>query len=371
MVWVLSLMRVAGVGVAKSKALIDYFGSAEAVWKERPDVLRRLPGMKDEIVSQMSKRDLVEKAKEEVEWMEKKKVRMIFYKEKDYPFRLAECPDCPIALFYLGKANLNAKRILSVVGTRRASEYGKSNTKKLVSEMARLFNEPPTIVSGLALGIDAVSHRSALDCGMPTIAVLGHGLSTIYPRYNRSLAIEMLEKGGGLLTEFQHDVSVNAPNFPQRDRIIAGMSDGVFVGESAIKGGALITASYAVGYGRDVFAMPGRVSDVLSEGCNMLIRNNRAALVMSGSDIAKGMNWQIEREEEKGIVVDTNLFGELSQSERVIAKEMRKNPDGWSLNELSRALDMPMSDLVSTLVQMEFKHYVKCLPGNIYKLEIG
>ena len=366
--YILALMRVTGVGVARAKALMDYYESAQNVWKEKSQALLTLPGLNEEIVGQFGSGKLLDLAKEELEWMAQHSIRMSFYRDADYPQRLADCTDCPVAVFYRGGANLNPSKSLAVVGTRRATEYGKQLTSSVIGELATLFVEPPTIVSGLAIGIDAMGHKAALNNNMATVAVLGHGLATIYPRYNRSLAVKILEQGGVLMTEYQHDIWPDGPNFVQRDRIIAGLSDATLVAESADKGGSLITASCALSYNRDVFAFPGRVSDVTYAGCNRLIRTNRAALVATGRDIASAMNWDVDAPAALDEPVQTNLFAGLTGEEKDVVRLLRKMPDGISANEIAKTMDVHMSKISSTLIQLEFKNKVRLLPGNLYVL---
>lgn len=368
--YILALMRVTGVGVARAKTLMDYYESAENVWKERSSALQTLPGFNEAIASHFGDATLLDLAKQELEWMERHSIMMSFYRDDDYPRLLADCPDCPVALFYRGTSSLNPSKSLSVVGTRRATEYGKQLTSCVIGELASLFQSPPTIVSGLAIGIDATAHKAALDCQVPTIAVLAHGFSTIYPRYNRSLAVRILEQGGALVTEYQHEISPVAQNFVQRDRIIAGLSQSTLVAESAEKGGSLITASCALSYNRDVFAFPGRVGDVTYGGCNNLIRSNRAALVTSGYDIAHGMNWTIDFSPEAEQPRQTKFFENLTEEERKVAHVLRFNPDGVSANAISKALDMPVGKVSSLLVQLEFKNMVRVLPGNVYVVSV-
>ena len=305
------------------------------------------------------------RAEQEIEFIIKNKIRTNYFADKDYPYRLKECPDAPIILYSKGNCELNNAKFIGIVGTRNATEYGKELCCKLIADIAQ--NMPnAVIVSGLAYGVDICAHKAALDAGLPTIGAIGHGLDRIYPATHRSTAVKMLVNGG-LVTEYMSGTNPDRQNFVQRNRIIAGLCDASIVVESAAKGGALITAELANDYNRDVFAFPGRIGDEYSAGCNMLIKSNKATLIESANDLMKCMNWDIAApDKDKNIQV--SLFPDLSDEEQEVVSLLRKYPDGVQVNELAILLNKPFSKVSSQMLEMEFKGLLKCLPGGIYKI---
>ncbi|NMD16070.1 MAG: DNA-protecting protein DprA, partial [Bacteroidales bacterium] len=264
----IALTLIPGVGDINGKKLVNYCGSAEAVFKEKKSALMRIPGIGEYTANAILNTKPFDRAQQEIEFIKKYKVNVFYYKDKNYPLRLRNCEDAPILIYYKGTESLNPPLSLSIVGTRRATDYGKWYIDKL---MEALSSYSVVIISGLAFGIDTAAHRSALEHGLPTIAILGHGLDRIYPSQNRQLAKKILDHGG-LLTDFPSQTKPDRENFPKRNRIIAGLCDALLVIETGIKGGSLITADIANSYNRDVFALPGRFGDQMSEGCNWLIR---------------------------------------------------------------------------------------------------
>lgn len=304
-----------------------------------------------------------ERAKVEMEFCKQKNIQVLIFSDEGYPARLRECEDAPLVLFYRGVANLNEKRIISVVGTRKISERGKSICQNFCKELATLIPDC-VVVSGLAYGVDIHSHRACLENSLPTVAVLAHGLDRIYPSLHRSTAIEMLNQGG-LLTEFLSGTNPDKGNFVRRNRIVAGMSDATIVVESAAHGGAMITARLAQGYGRDVFAFPGRVTDQMSEGCLKLIKTNVAGLVTSAADVLEAMNWTSVKLHSTPI--QRELFPTLTpQQERLC--DLLRGTDGLTINQMVVASDMPFSDVATELFNLEMDGVVKLLGGGIYRL---
>jgi DNA processing protein len=312
-----------------------------------------------EIVNQNK---VLQRAEEEIEFIIKNNIRYYYFTDKDYPFRLKECPDAPLILYSKCSQNLNDAKFLGIVGTRKATEYGKGLCKKFINELSTVPNL--IIVSGLAYGIDINAHKAALDAGMPTIGIVAHGLDRIYPESHRSTAIKMIQHGG-LVTEYISKTNPDRQNFVQRNRIIAGLSDAVVVVESAVKGGALITADLANDYNRDVFAFPGRIDDEWSMGCNALIKTNRASLIDNTGDFLKSMGWGDKIVAPQHL--QQSLFVELTEDEQLIYAFLRKCPEGIQVNQLAVEIAFPFSKLTGTLLQMEFKMLVKCLPGGVYK----
>lgn len=281
----------------------------------------------------------------------------------DYPSRLRECPDAPIILFFKGRANLNAVRVINMVGTRNATEYGQRICKEFVGELKELCPDV-LIMSGLAYGIDIHSHRAAVNNHLPTIGVLAHGLDRIYPSAHRRTAIEMIENGG-VLTEFPSGTNPDRQNFVRRNRIVAGMSDATIVVESAVKGGALITAEIAQSYQRDCFAFPGRAMDEFSLGCNNLIKDNKAALILNAEDFVKAMCW--DSQSSATTVVQRELFLDLSSDEQLIVDALQKYGN-LQINELVVQSNISINKMIGILFELEMKGVLRVLAGGMYQL---
>ena len=352
-----------GIGNSLAKNLVAYTGSPEAVFKEKSSNLAKIPGISHEKVAALTHPQVLKWAEEELEFIQKHRIKTYFFTDDAYSYRLKECTDAPIMLYGKGDLNLNEKRIISIVGTRTPTDYGKTIVKQFVEDLAK-YDPNIIIVSGLAHGIDVHAHRAALNASLNTFAIPGHGLNTIYPAVHRNIAIE-ITKQGGLLTEFHSKTIPDKSNFVRRNRIIAGLCDAVVVVESKKEGGSLITAGFANSYNRDVFAFPGRSNDVVSAGCNDLIKQNKAALIENATDLIKYMGWDIVTKQAEPI--QTELFEILTDSERSIITLLRENPDGIHVNELSVRLNLTYSTTSSLLLAMEFKGLVRPIPGGIYK----
>jgi DNA processing protein len=341
------------------KKLISYCGSVEAVFREKKKALLKIPGIGESTVASIVSQNVLERAEEEIVFMEKYKISPLFYTDKTYPQRLKHCIDSPIMLYYKGSADLNKQKIISVVGTRRASDYGKEICIQLIEDLAPLN---VLVVSGLAYGIDAKAHQAALQFGLETVGVLAHGLDRIYPYAHRTMAEKMI-RSGGLITDFLSKTNPDRENFPKRNRIIAGMSDALIVVESAIRGGALITANIANSYSRDVFAVPGKVNDKFSEGCNYLIKTNKAALIQSAKDIEYIMLWE---EKSTASSIQKKLFEELEPDEELIYNIIQDKKE-VSVDYLVLQSQFSNSKIAALLLNLEFKGLVKSLPGKMYK----
>lgn len=361
----IGITLIKGIGNNLAKNLIAYLGSEEAVFSEKQKNLAKIPGIGEVLSQEIIKQDVLSRADEEIEFILKNKIQPLYFTDRDYPFRLKECADSPIMIYTKGNCNLNNGKFIAVVGTRNATEVGKENCKKMISDLSELQHNS-IIVSGMAYGVDICSHKAALDSGLSTIGVIGHGLDRIYPAIHRSTAVKMVENGM-LLTEYLSQTNPDRQNFVQRNRIIAGLCDAVVVVESAFRGGALITAEIANDYNRDVFAFPGRVGDEWSAGCNALIRSNKASLIESAEDIVRFMNWETQNS-AKPANIQTALFVDLSDEELEIVSILRQLPDGLQMNELAIKFDKSVSKISSLLLEMEFKGIVKCLPGNVYRI---
>jgi len=361
----IGITLIKGIGCNLAKNLIAYVGSVEGVFREKQQNLARIPGIGDILSAEISAQDVLKRAEQEIEFIEKNKIRTYYYADRDYPYRLKECADMPIMLYSKGDCDLNNGKFIGIVGTRNATETGKENCKKLIFDLAA--TQPNAIiVSGLAYGVDICAHKAAIDAGLPTIGVIGHGLDRIYPAAHRPTAVKMIQQGA-LLTEYLSLTNPDRPNFVQRNRIIAGLCDATVIVESAARGGALITAEIANDYNRDVFAFPGRVNDEWSAGCNALIKGNKASLIESADDILRFMNW--ENQNTAGSqTVQTTLFLDLSDEEQEVVSVLRQHPEGIQVNELAIVLSKPFSKISSMLLEMEFSGVVKCLPGGIYRI---
>lgn len=355
------LTFIKNIGPALAKSLIAHFGDAEQVFKASRAKLLRVPGFGEKRVGDLNFASALLRAEEEIRFMEKNDVSIVFYTDKAYPKRLRNCTDGPILLYAKGNFDLNPPHVISIVGTRNATDYGKHLCRQLVEEL-QPYNA--LIVSGLALGIDVCVHKESLKQNLPTVGVLGHGLDRIYPAQNRSTADKMLDNGG-LLTEFPSGTIPDRENFPQRNRIVAGIADATVVIEASIKGGALITAEIANSYNRDVFAFPGRVDDEFSEGCNFLIRNNKAALLTCAADLAYSLGWE-RGEDAQPAKEQLTLFMELSNDERIIFNIINQHKSPLAIDDLTIKTNMPMSQLAMNLLNMEMQGFIRSLPGKTY-----
>ncbi|MBN2615436.1 MAG: DNA-processing protein DprA [Bacteroidales bacterium] len=354
----IGLTLIPGIGDVNGRKLIHYCGSAEAVFNASRKELMAIEGMGSATVNSILNQHVLQRAEEEIKFLEQNGIQALYCEDDRYPQRLRNCYDHPLMLYYKGVADMNHQRIVAVVGTRKATAYGKRYCDKLVEG---LMNQDVLLVSGLAYGIDSCAHQKCVDLGIPTVGVLGHGLDILYPDQNRKLAEVMLQKGG-LLTEFLSNTKPDREHFPQRNRIVAGMCDALIVVESGLKGGALITADLANSYNRDVFAIPGRLDDHFSKGCNHLIKTNRAALVQSADDIAYIMGWEGRSE-----VRQTRLFTDFTEDETRLFN-LLKEEGKLGVDQLVIRSGMLPSQVANILLNLELKGGVQLLPGKQYKV---
>ena len=358
----IALSMIPGVGGITAKKLISYCGGVEALFREKKHALLKIPGIGNvlgDLVTGFKDFDRVDK---EIAFIEKSGIKAMFYLDSNYPARLKHCEDGPILLFYKGIADLNNPKSIAIVGTRSITEYGKEKCDELIEGLKK---HDPLIVSGLAYGVDARAHKAALDHQLATVGVLGHGLDRIYPPLHKQLAIRMLDEGGGLLSDFNSGTIPSRENFPRRNRIIAGLVDALIVVEAAKSGGALITANIASSYSRDVFAVPGRTSDIYSQGCNHLIKTLKATLVENAEDVEYAMNWQIQNDKAKP--VQQSLFVELSSDEQTIIDLIKENGES-SFDYLVNKTQLGFSKTSSLLLNLELKGALSPLPGKVFKL---
>ena len=360
----IAIDMIPGIGSINAKRLIAYCGGAEAVFKEKKAILLKIPGIGEKLAKEIAHQQVLQRAEAELAFISRYNISAYTYLDKDYPERLKVCEDGPIVLFSKGDVDFNAQKVMAVVGTRNATEYGKVVCEQIISELVALGHSP-IIVSGLAFGIDIYAHRAALKNSLKTVAVLGHSLDTIYPSEHKNTAREIVGNGA-LVSDFPSETKADRQNFIKRNRIIAGLSDLTLVVESGAKGGALITADLANSYSRDVAAIPGRSGDKYSEGCNNLIKTNRAALVETAKDIQDLMGW----EPETGVVkhaVQSTLFTELSEQDKVIVA-LLGSVEKETLDILALRAQMPVSKVSAILLNLEFAGIVRSLPGKQYSL---
>lgn len=352
-----------GIGDVNAKALLAYCGSPEEVFARKKSHLVKIPGIGDYLANAIvNSKNVLNRAEEEVAFIEKHKITPLFFTDEAYPSRLKYCSDSPVLLYYKGTANLNCERIIGVVGTRKPSDYGRQKTQELINDLSQ---SGALIISGLAYGIDVAAHKSALDNGLQTVGVVAHGLDRIYPQLHEKTAKRMLAQGG-LLTDFMSGTNPDAVNFPKRNRIVAGLCDALVVVESKRTGGSLITATIANSYNKDVFAFPGRAGDVLAEGCNGLIKRNRAAMIESADDLLYAMQWQPEDEvKKKPAQIALNL--NLSEEEKLLLNLFSDKPQ-IHIDEMCQVTQLPVSKLSALLLQLEFGNLIKSKPGKLYEL---
>ena len=358
----IGLTFIPGIGDVLAKNLVAYCGSPEAVFTEKRSKLQKIPGIGRVLSEIVSNSNVLKRAEEELRFIESNKVTPLFYTDDGYPKRLKNCNDSPVVLYYKGTSDLNPARILSIVGTRNISRYGRKVCESLIRDLAA---HDVLVVSGLAYGVDICTHKACIDLDVPTIGVLAHGLDRIYPSTHKGTADTML-CNGGLLTDFPHQTNPDKENFPKRNRIVAGMADATIVIESGVKGGSLITADIANSYNRDVFAFPGRADDQWSEGCNKLIKANKAGLVESAEDILFLMGWlELKRKEKKP--VQKEIFLNLGPDEEKLVNVL-KEKETAHIDELCFKAGFSMSKVSALLLSLEFSGVIRSLPGKMYQV---
>ncbi len=356
----IALTLIPRVGAVNGKNLISYCGSVEAVFKSSKKALLKIPGIGAETANSIVKQDVLALAELEMRFMEEHDVKPYYFLDDNYPSRLKHLPDAPILLYFKGNANLDAERTVGIIGTRKPTATGKIICEEFVEEL-KSYNV--TIISGLAFGIDVVAHKKCVETEIPTIGVLGHGLGTIYPAAHRKIAKEMTAQGG-LLTEFAHTYGPDGPHFPMRNRVVAGLCDALVVVETPRRGGSMITTNYANQYHKDVFAFPGRIKDKQSEGCNLLIKSHKAALLEGAKDLAYVMQWGAKSKPKQ---IQKSLFVELNNNQKEIIELLTKT-EQLSVDQINSVLALTNSEMAGELLDLEFKGLIKSLPGKRYLL---
>ena len=356
----LALQAVTGIGPVKAKKLLKHFEGAKQILTENEKKLKQLKGIGTHVLKQLKNPVIFEKAEKEMRFIEANGILAIPYGHESYPSKLKHCPDAPLVLFKKGNFNINEKKIISIVGTRRMTTNGRQFLKDFIRDIKKY---DPIIVSGLAYGIDICAHQESLENDICTIGVLAHGLDRVYPKSHAGIADHM-QKKGGLYSEFWSGSPPDRENFVKRNRIIAGMSEATIVVESSNRGGSLITSELAFSYHRDVFAVPGRICDTYSQGCNMLIKSNKAAMITSVKDLEYVLGWSSEQPKPK--YVQKKLLIALSEDEKRLYN-LLGNLDKWPLDLISIESGFTVQNALSLLLQLELKGMVISHPGKMYQ----
>jgi len=358
----IALTLIPNIGPVQAKLLLQHY-NVEEIFKVKKSSLEKIEGIGEVRATSIKSFQKFQEAEEEIAFIEKYKITPLFITDTSYPQRLLNCYDSPTLLFYRGEANLNVSKVISVIGTRSHTDYGKQVTEKL---MLDLEGNNILVVSGLAYGIDVIAHKSALKNNLPTVGVMAHGLDQIYPPQHAGLAKEMAKNGGGILTEFKSKTTPDKHNFPIRNRIVAGMSDAVIVVESGIKGGSIITAELANSYNKDVFAFPGKVTDHKSAGCNYLIHSNKAVLLTDAKELIELMGWE-ERIKKQPSKIQKELFIELTADEKIVL-DILKAKESVHIDELNLQSGLSSSAVAAAILNLELQNIIASLPGKLYRL---
>ena len=357
---ILRLQKSKAIGDVLAKKLILNVGDVTQIFKEKPTSLGKINGIGSFTIQSLLSKEALKKAAKELDLIQKNNIKYTYFLDDDYPKNLQHCIDSPILFFKEGNFNLDNKKIISVVGTRNMTTYGKLFCEQFIEELA-FYN--PVIVSGFAYGVDICAHKTALKHKLDTLAVLAHGLGQIYPKIHQKYVHQVLERGG-FITDFWYRENPLREHFLKRNRIIAGISDALIIIESAEKGGALVTAEIANSYNRDVFALPGKVTDTYSKGCNNLIKYHKAHLLTNVSDLVKQLNWDLQK---KPKAIQKQLFVSLTKEEQQVFDYLQKYNTAL-LDQISKYCSIPIFKLPSILLQLELKGVVNSLPGKQFTL---
>ncbi len=362
----IALNLIAGLGPKSIRQLTDICPDAEALFAMSRAQLKEVFGKHEGVINSIAGKTTLPQAEAYIAEANRYHIDILYFTDPAYPQRLnaAGCEDSPVVLYRLGQCDLNMQHSIALVGSRKATDYGKCTTSRLVEELSA---DKPLIVSGLAYGIDTMAHTAAVENGTPTVAVLGHGLDIIYPSQNRGLAKRIVEQGGALITEYPLHTEIKATNFPARNRIIAALADATIVVEAAERGGALITANIASSYNREVFAVPGRLDDSTSEGCNNLIVNNKAIMIRNAGDLFFQMGWKNTFDKRRHKEQQQSLFVTLNATEKAIVDLLAQNRE-MTMDEIGQQSGLPLPKIAATMMELELKKVIRCLPGRLYKL---
>jgi len=357
--YLLALLKVDGVGDIMAKKLLTHCGNAESVFKTKINQIAAIDGVGTVLLKNLNDKTIFEKANQEIEFIKSNAVNVSFFQDENYPERLKHCIDSPVLIFSSGNINLKNRKIISIVGTRQITSYGMEFCKKLIEDLAPL---DPVIVSGFAYGVDIAAHQLAVENNLQTIGVIAHGLNQVYPKMHKKYVAKM-EENGGFITEFWSTSNPDKENFVRRNRIVAGMSEATIVIESADKGGSLITANLANDYNRDVFAVPGRVTDKYSQGCNNLIKTQKANVLTTAADLIYILNWDVKNTAKS---VQKQLFVELEPDEQKVYDFLLKNGKEL-LDFIALQCDFPIYKISGILLNMELKGVIRPLPGKLFE----
>ena len=359
----LALTLIPNIGPVQAKILLQHC-NAEEIFHAKKTFLEKIEGIGPIRAASIAAFKDFSQTEEEIKFIEKYKIKPLFLTDTEYPKRLLNCYDSPTLLFYKGEADLNAAKIVAIVGTRSHTDYAKQVTEKLVKE---LTEQNITVVSGLAFGVDAIAHKSAIRNSLPTVGVLAHGLDQIYPAEHAGLAKDMIKHNGGLLTEFKSKSKPDKHNFPTRNRIVAGMSDATIVIETGLKGGSMITAELANSYNKDVFAIPGKVTDVKSSGCNYLIKNNKAMLLTDAAELIQVMQWEDKAKSKKEKKSQRELFIEMTAEEKIVVAILREK-EAVHIDEINGKSGLSSSAVAGAMLNLELQGVISSKPGKMYSL---
>lgn len=357
---------IRGMGVELAQRLLDVVDSEKEFFAMSDSDLKSITRSSSKVWERAHRDEMLRKAERELEFVESKNIKVSYFTDADFPQRLLNASDAPVLLYTIGSCDLNAKHVISIVGTRRSTHYGATFCDKLVEGLSLLLDNDLVIVSGLAYGTDINAHRAALRYGIPTVGVQACGLNKIYPANHRNDAAHMVQQGGAVVSDYTSQDVIHSVNFLARNRIIAALSDCTVVVESAVKGGSLVTANIAASYSRDVFTVPGRVNDEFSKGCNRLIMNNQAAAITCAEDLLKAMRWESKLVPEKA--KELELFPQLTKEEQTVVDTLRKQGD-LHINDLAGLMALPIYRLMAILVELDTKGVIATLPGCRYSLK--
>lgn len=361
LLYTLALQHVPNIGDITAKRLINHCGSAEAVLKERKQKLLKIDGIGSIILSELHEPHHLKEAEKELNFIKENQINVFYFEDEDYPEKLKHCIDGPMVLFQSGNINLKRQRIISIVGTRKITTNGIAFCEDLVEKLS-IYN--PVIVSGFAYGTDITAHKAAMKHNLQTIGCLAHGLNQIYPKVHKKYMVDM-EKNGGFFTDFWSSDNFDKNNFLKRNRVIAGLSEATIVIESAEKGGSLVTADIANSYNRDVFAVPGRITDSQSTGCNNLIKYQKAHMLTTALDVPYILNWKLE--DEKKPAIQKQLFVELDTTEKIIYNYLKDN-EKQQLDVIAINCNLPIFKVAGVLLNMELKGVIRPLPGKLFEV---
>lgn len=361
LVALLTLQKAKGVGDIIAKKLIAHCGSAENVFAEKKSILEKINGIGSVTIKNLFDKENRIAADREFDFIHKKKISSVSFQEENYPFKLKQCIDAPILLFQDGNINLENPRVISIVGTRKMTLYGRDFINQFIEELVP-YN--PIIVSGFAYGVDITAQKAAINNNLQTISILAHGLETIYPKTHKKY-IHQVNENGGFYTEFWHDEEPLREHFLKRNRIVAGISEATIIIESAEKGGSLVTAEIANSYSREVFAVPGKTTDILSKGCNNLIKRNKAGILTSANDLIEMLNWDIDKEKPK--TLQKQLFVDLNTEEQQVYNYLLNSGKRY-MDSIALDNNIPVYRLATILFNMEMQGVVRPLPGKLFEV---